>query len=460
MSLYPVCRLMSFAIQLPGILLSPAESYPILPQRSTSCSGDPYLEALNLAVTLSMPLSDSLRTLAREDPVTVREIRQCLNDLRVAILRELASELMPKFMASKEFEVLLWEVEAHKQFSMADQKDTEAREQSEDGASSSVAGDSEGESEGPSEGGGTTDDDEARSLGSRGSLGSIGATDDGSEDSAPKALVPDGAVQRLLRKVSLPSTTTMHRAPLSLLDEARDEHRRRGLEAVVWLVSLDTHASLKSVHKRNNSSNNIDNSSRKEDTVQNSLVHEMKVDIVLPVGLHKGTTPDLDHTLIPQSLPSFLVPSGKYIWDSSDRLPPPTPRLISLAISTRDNLLLYVSALIQYRPLSEHDYIPTNNQIESNTISNRDRSPVGKTTATAFEASTPSAAAHVSVSSPIPRYVGADSLGANHERAANGYSTNRDPAPAAGYSTPIRGHGSSQQVPATPPPPKSGMPIE
>eukprot|EP01041_Mallomonas_annulata_P005499 gene5499-11072_t len=357
-------KLLPELVELPGILNSPApcDGFPAQSGLTNVVLPDPYIDMLNANISLSVPLSNELKSMARDSSKKVLEIRVRLQELRLAMLRELSSELMPKFLASKEFEVLLWEIEAHRQFTVAERANA-TRELSE-GDFSSYNMDSEGDSEGRSDESNTKlGDEDSASLGS---LGTIGEED--SKD-VVIGVVPDGAVQRLLRKVSLPSTMTMHRAPLSLLDEARDELRRRDIDAAAWLVTLDTHGTAV---KNNNRDHRI-NRERDRNTPRASnittrgdvftttdlpvvqVTQELKIDYILPIGLDRHASPYLDTTIVPSTLSSFLVPSGKFVWDSTDRSPVPAPRLFNLVVSTRDNMPLYVAALLMYRPMTDCD---------------------------------------------------------------------------------------------------------
>lgn len=352
-------QLIPETVDLPAIFTHPAPSDAFIAQRgrtNSSTAGDPYIDSLSSSVTLSIPLSNELKTIARESHKKVQEIRHRLSELRLAMLRELSSELMPKFMASKEFEVLLWEIEAHRQFTIAEKnaKANTVRESSDDGSTN--YGDSEGDSEVRSDASGSRyGDEDSQSGGSYGSSDEDGISGLRETPLVAASIVPDGAVQRLLRKVSLPGTMTMHRAPLSLLDEARDEIRRKELEPVAWLVAMDTHAAPSKGKGREKARPSTISTRGEPSTDLSAVMPELKIDYILPIGRDRGVVPDLNTTSIPLSLPSFLVPTGKMIWDSSERTPAPFSRLHNLVISTPDNVTLYLSALVMFRPLMKSD---------------------------------------------------------------------------------------------------------
>jgi hypothetical protein len=251
---------------------------------------------------------------------TVGLIRDCLVALRNSMLRELVQDLSPKFFASKEFEILLWELNEHRDQSLSLNTNSGMRRYSVD-----------------------FDDDD-----------SIGSDLRGSESGA---VVPNGAVQRLLRKMTMPDNMTMHRAPLELLEEIRSTRASDGDRSgpLCWLSSFDTDftAIIPDDVKKVNKS---------------SKVVGPKLNMKTPVPIIKrgeiGETAYV--SIVPQSIEEFFVPSGKIIWEDgcsditfanqNSSKSTPSPKIFNFTLSGGGDVgLLYVAAAVFYRPLTKDE---------------------------------------------------------------------------------------------------------
>lgn len=287
-----------------------------------------FIEQLQSAMCLSIPVTETIQVL-RRDNAYVSEVRKCLHELRLAMLRELTSEIMPKFLESKEFEILLWELDAHLQYVLS--------------ASSTKSRNEEGETCSIDSG---SDDDLVFSL----NLSLSSLNDASLSPSAPAkdnkkivAEVPDGAVQRLLRKVDLPNKITMHRSPLDLMNDLLVEKATIEREPVAWLASFSTAGGRTNFEWREGDSSNSVYSATSPNTGSEAVV----IDQIIPVYPNPTSSSAMDtpfdysNSIIPDSISKFLVSNGVCVFDKYV----PIPKVVSSTISTRDNSILYLSTL-------------------------------------------------------------------------------------------------------------------
>jgi hypothetical protein len=300
-----------------------------------------YLDALQHDISLSIPISETCRSLARSSPLIVNEIRECLRELRTTLLRELATEIVPKFFASNEFEILLWELDAHKLYLLSQQQNS-----SDIKNSSSEEGDDEEEDELVRNFNKMSGNASPR----RGS-GPTLSTDKKQKKSTPKSIgpaVPDGAVQRLLRKVSptLPSTITMHRAPLDLMDSVQQERDLWNDEPMAWVLLFDSEGGR------------LENSISPDSHIappssQTAGSEKIRIIGIIPLHFDKSQTTTATSNIssfpiIPEGIVNFLLPNGRCIEEiKSPELP--SPVLFNVALATRDNALMYGGALQLHR---------------------------------------------------------------------------------------------------------------
>lgn len=329
-----------------------------------------YLDSLQTEMTLSIPLSEAMKSLARSASAsaTIQEIRRLLRSLRTAILRELSTEIVPKFFASNEFEILLWELDAHKLYLEAENK---LKRMDDTGCSNDASFDS-------------TDED-AELVKSFSHM--VKKTPQASQGLRPQragskgyslvAEVPDGAVQRLLRKISasLPSSITMHRAPLDLLQEMSAERKQVDVEPMAWLILFDTQGGrlLNPSGTVKNAQDVSEHTPNKQNGGSTGSGEEIvKVVGVVPISAHKGSVgqyPDSTE-IIPDGITSFLVPGGKCAHEmptssattnSAQTAAPPQPSLFNMVVATRDSSLMYGSALLLHR--KETVRVPVHNAV-------------------------------------------------------------------------------------------------
>lgn len=262
------------ALEIPSILMG-------APPSLTGTLADTYYDALTAAVNLSLP--------NLEHSVNIQPIRQCLQELRITILKELTTEIMPKFLESKEYEILLWELHAHREYLAQHQND----------------------------------DNEGDDINVSNSVDSMELSDDVS--------IPDGAIQRLLRKVQLPSGITLHRVPLDLFDDlTRERQEQEENLCMAYLVLYDT------IGPR------IEGSCT-GDKVRKSIEEEIAIQYILPIT-HTNDMISYTDNMVPPSFNNFIVPNSKYVHDTR-----PKNRMFNMVMSTRNNQLLYGCNLIMYR---------------------------------------------------------------------------------------------------------------
>lgn len=254
----------------------------------------------------------------------INEMRECLLELRNSMLRELVQDLSPKFFASKEFEILLWELNEYREQILSPTMSTNIL-----GRRYSIDGD---------------DDDSIDSGGDLKSLDSGG-------------VVPNGAIQRLLRKMSMPDNMTMHRAPLELLEEFRNIRLSatsdRPSGPLCWLSSFDTDFS-------SFSTDDITKLSLKKHFGPKLFLHSP-----LPIQAcneSASTNAKSVSSVIPSSITEFFVPSGKIVWEEncgsvtfsnqSSSKTMQAPRLFNFTLSGGGDVgLLYVAVIVVHRPL-------------------------------------------------------------------------------------------------------------
>jgi hypothetical protein len=307
-----------------------------------------YLEALQHDISLSIPISESCRSLARSAPLIVNEIRECLRELRTTLLRELSTEIVPKFFSSNEFEMLLWELDAHKLYLLSQNKASPelkntSSEEGDEEEDELVRSFSKITSHDPQQH--TTHPDASKKQ--KPTIDSIGPA------------VPDGAVQRLLRKVSssLPSTITMHRAPLDLMESVPIEREAWNDEPMGWFMLFDTEGG-RLQHP-------ISLESKSEPSGQHgSTAEKVRILSIAPLYADKGqasvaTTNISSFPIIPEGIVNFLLPNGRCITESKGSDPLPHASLINLALATRDNAIMYGGSLQLYRKETVYESVPT-----------------------------------------------------------------------------------------------------
>ncbi|CAE7703908.1 unnamed protein product, partial [Symbiodinium microadriaticum] len=278
---------------------------------------------------------------------------------------ELSTEIVPKFFASNEFEILLWELDAHKLYIESENR---LKRLDEAGCSADSSFDS-------------TDEDAelAKSfmhMVKKQSAGGVGGSVEQRElrsHRSGRAEVPDGAVQRLLRKLapSLPSSITMHRAPLDLLEEMVTESKQIDDEPLAWLVIFDTQGgrlqfpalsdNVGGVSRDNHTPDHTPGNHHNGDTAGSptgNADEQVKVLCAIPLQVSKGTTCTITDSsqIIPDGITSFVVPSGKWAHEvatgsstSSTAAAQSTMSLFNMVVATRDSSLMYGCTLLGHR---------------------------------------------------------------------------------------------------------------
>ena len=308
----------------------------------------PFLDEARSDPSTSTPLREESRVAVNLPNLdTVNNIRQCLVALRNSMLRQLVQDLTPKFFASKEFEILLWELN-----------------DSRDKIGAAVSSESLPFQRFSSE---FEDDD---SVGSE-----IRGPDIG-------GVVPNGAIQRLVRKIEMPEAMTMHRAPVALLEEiksARLSTRGDHSNPLCWLASFDTDFS--GVHPE------------EVTKVSSRKLIGPKICMSSPVpiaGLDSsdvnGSLERIDSSMIPRSIVDFFIPSGKILWEKecsqitfsnqSSSKTAPSSKLFNFTVAGGGNAgLLYVAAVVDYRQLDTPEQEKWEAVISSLTDSDASGSP-------------------------------------------------------------------------------------
>lgn len=293
-----------------------------------------YVDNLQKAVSLSIPITESLYLAYKESGI-IAEIRKCLYELRLAVMRELASEILPKFLSSKECEYLLWEINSHTEFIIENRR-----------SESVISDDSIFEE----------DMDVAPNNFVTPTKNSNSAHKTKLDEISAPVVVPDGAIQRLLRKVNLPNKMTMHRAPMDLLIELNNERNKLIQEPMAWFLSFSAKGGRISYEVDASNVDTIDNSTKRLHSAKAAaaLVSTDNEDIVvesmvsIPYDSKEVCVPiDTDKSLVPDSITGFLMPNGTCVYDSVI----PSSKLINFTIKGKDNCLLYASALILHRHL-------------------------------------------------------------------------------------------------------------
>jgi hypothetical protein len=310
--------------------------------------------------------SSGLANTAQLPQDLINEMLHCLIDLRNCMLRELVQDLSPKFFASKEFEFLLWEFGEYREV----HKDSELLE------GNSPHGD-----------GNVLFSSSSMRPPSRGMSGDADGSSVGSFDNDSirdgLGVVPDGAVQRLLRKVTLPTTLTMHRAPLDILDEMKlIAETQSGMdslhEPLAWIAPFDT-VFFEAISSPDTSSFNSSKkndpklqlgdvvpvfSDRRGDSLEDSRTSSSQTP-KRPQDKNRGKA---DSSAVPSSIIDFIVPSGRIVWENTDlvtygnqitTISTPAPKLFNFVMSGGgpDNAMLYAAAYVCFRRLhsDEHD---------------------------------------------------------------------------------------------------------
>ena len=311
------------------------------------------MDTLQSEMTLSIPLSEAMKSLARSASASaaIQEIRRCLRALRTAILRELSTEIVPKFFASNEFEILLWELDAHKLYIESENR---LRRLDDAGQSADSSFDS-------------TDEDaelvksfshmvkkQSPATGVSSLIVPGGSIEKKDGRKGGRAEVPDGAVQRLLRKVAptLPSSVTMHRAPLDLLEEMETSSKQIDDEPLAWLILFDTQGGrleFPAITGMDSSSHNqLKDQGDSVGPPTGNAEERVKVLCAIPVPVSKGTTSVITNgsQIIPD-VATFLVPNGKCAQEVA--APSSASSLFNIVVATRDSSLMYGCTLLTRR---------------------------------------------------------------------------------------------------------------
>lgn len=284
----------------------------------------------------------------------ISEIRECIRELRTTLLRELATEIVPKFFASNEFEILLWELDAHKLYLLSQRKSSPVLRNT----SSEEGEDEEDDEVVRSFNRLTTDASPRRSNQTENLKNKV----KNPNDSIGPA-VPDGAVQRLLRKVSptLPSTITMHRAPLDLMETAQRERDSWNDQPIGWMLLFNSEGGK----LRYPISATSESSSGVPDT------EKLKIVGVVPIYPEKSplsvATTEMSHfPMIPDGIVNFLLPHGRCIHEIKGGVDSgiPSPVLFNMALATRDNAIMYGSTLHFYREESVYVVSPESSKLK------------------------------------------------------------------------------------------------
>lgn len=421
-----------------------------------------YLDRLQAAVTTSIPPCDSLLLLAR-DAAKMAEIRDCIRALRTRIMRELCTEIMPAFLASSEFEILLWELDSRRAYLVAEKEKRNAQD-NDDSFDSSL---SEGLLETPETPPPPHDYDRdevelVHTLLHKGSAASNGMmTPQKSSSGAsstqppenPYLVVPDGAVQRLLRQTELPGTMTMHRAPLDMLEDMAREQKEMEGGPVSLLLAFDTEggnivdsrslkvkrrslsvsrdypAHLKNVEdddgivdgddvdqddegdqKRDVEGVLFSDSPEKQTPASTKEPEDVTVKYIHPIGANMAATKFNKNYLglIPDSINNFLIPHGQCIYDT-----PSAPKLFNFAVNMPNNSLVYGCCLLMYREVQVRISVikpkvpptpvalPPINNISKRDVSGRGHIP--KTPGTGAPVNTPHHTPHRPEHHPSPK---------------------------------------------------------
>jgi hypothetical protein len=343
----------------------------------------------------------------------VTEIRECLGELRTTLLRELATEIVPKFFSSNEFEILLWELDAHKLYLLSQQKHSPEIKNS-----SSEEGDEEEEDELVRNFNKMSADSSPRRSSGPGS-GSVSVNKKQKSSSIPESIgpaVPDGAVQRLLRKVSptLPSTITMHRAPLDLMDTVQQERDLWNDVPMGWILLYDSEGGRLQ--------NPISGESSTTSHPSHSVSEKIRVIGLIPLHADKGQTPTATLTLssypiIPEGIVSFLLPTGRCIEEiKSPELP--SPVLFNMALATRDNSIMYGGSLQLHRKESvfiispeSHPTPKIDSHVQTPSAIHRSHRPAPHTSKSTFKPLTSGVNSPTSPASGYTEWIGQMSLG-------------------------------------------------
>jgi hypothetical protein len=213
----------------------------------------------------------------------------------------------------------------------------------------------------------------------------------------PYLVVPDGAVQRLLRQTDLPGSMTMHRAPLDLLEDlAREQKEQQDMpvslllgfdtegghildtrsarkKRLSLLVSRDYPAHLKHVEDADEGDDqDLEDAARgggeEELDIEGALFadtpekrpaaqkpEDVAVKYVHPIGSNMAAAQFSKSylRLVPDSINNFLVPHGRCLYDA-----PAPPKLFNFAVNLPNNSLVYGCCLLMYREVQVR--IPVN----------------------------------------------------------------------------------------------------
>ena len=327
------------------------------------------------------------------------EVRECVRDLRTRIMRELCTEIMPKFLASSEFEILLWELDSRRAYVAEEQEKIKNKRYNEDDLELSPSMQELDKSPPPHQDYDRDEVELVHTLLHKGGGGGVMTTPKKSSPTIaqpenPYLVVPDGAVQRLLRQVELPGTVTMHRAPLDMLEDMARELKDMEDGPVSLLLAFDTEGGnivdnrsqkkkerLLSIsrdypsHLQNveddegvdlNEDDDIQDGSPGRKEVEGELFpktpernhnaetgekepEDVTVKYIHPIGANMAATKFNKNylNLIPDSINSFLIPNGQCIYDT-----PTSPKLFNFAVNLPNNSLVFGCCLLMFREVN------------------------------------------------------------------------------------------------------------
>ena len=362
--------------------------------RTASTRSATYFDKLQNAITTSIPFCDDLVVLTR-DTKKMNEIRECIRALRTRIMRELSTEIMPAFLASAECEVLLWELDSRRLYLLSERKKRQENNDNPEADEASSVSSLDIPDTPPRKSHEHDRDDlelvrTLRHGGSKDMLDPSTPQKKSSEDDL--LVVPDGAVQRLLRQTELPGSMTMHRAPLDMLEDISREQKEMEGDPVSLLLAFDTEGGNivdnRSPRKKNRSLavsreypehlQNIEDDPDSDD--ENNIICDDPIEYVSSDDTHIETelfseTPEKNHeeaskpedvavkfvhpvgsnvadtkfnmrylSQIPDSINNFLIPDGRCIFDT-----PTKPKLFNFAVNLPNNSLVYGCCLLMFR---------------------------------------------------------------------------------------------------------------